>query len=124
MKPIIDQRIDLIYFVKFGDQSGLNHINQSLNHLQKLIGRIPNAYSKGDFANIVSDMLFKANTSSNSNHSLISNEESIISNLIIFDRSEDYVSVLLSQLNYIGVIDEMFSIKSGKIIKIFIVLEN
>ena len=40
--------------------------------------------------------------------------ESVISDLILIDRDVDYASVLLSQLNYEGLLDEVFEVKSGK----------
>ncbi len=33
--------------------------------------------------------------------------------LLVFDREEDYASLFLSQLNYSGIVDETFNIKSG-----------
>lgn len=35
--------------------------------------------------------------------------------LIAIDREEDYVSLLLSQLNYSGILDETFAIRAGKV---------
>ncbi|CAG2176449.1 unnamed protein product [Oppiella nova] len=81
----------------FGDQCGLSRINQSLSQLQGLVGLIPRAYIKGKYATIVSDYLTQ--TSSESANSL---STGFISDLILVDRDEDYVSVLMSQLNYMG----------------------
>lgn len=39
--------------------------------------------------------------------------ESVVSDLMIFDRDTDYASALLSQLNYEGLLDEAFGIKHG-----------
>jgi hypothetical protein len=80
-----------------------------LDQLQKLIGLIPCAYSKGKYADLISQLLTKLNIMSRNS----SVDNCIISNVILMDRDEDYVSVLLSQLNYVGILDETFSIKSG-----------
>lgn len=89
-----------------------------------LIGSIPCAYSKGKYANLISELLAKQNVmnASNLKDSTVSNESCILSNLILFDRDEDYVSVFLSQLNYVGILDETFSIKSGKLLILFLSL--
>ena len=99
---------------KLGDQTGLNHIYQSLNQLQALIGLIPSAYTKGKNADLVSQLISSQRVTDHSSkdNTIVSN--GIISDLIIVDRDEDYVSLLLSQLNYSGIIDEMFSIKCGE----------
>ncbi len=80
-----------------------------MDQLQKLIGLIPCAYSKGKYADLISQLLTKLNIMSRNS----SVDNCIISNVILMDRDEDYVSVLLSQLNYVGILDETFSIKSG-----------
>lgn len=101
-----------------GDETGLGHVKQSLIQLQALIGRIPTAHIKGKNAGLVSQLLTysqKAETqrvTGTKTNTIVSN--GIISDLILVDRDEDYVSVLLSQVNYMGIIDEIFNIKSGK----------
>ncbi len=84
-----------------------------MDQLQKLIGLIPCAYSKGKYADLISQLLNKFNVMSQNSSVDFSADNSMISNVILMDRDEDYVSVLLSQLNYIGILDETFSIKSG-----------
>lgn len=110
--PLLLLSIDLLLNIcQSGEESGLNHINHCLNQLQALIGPFGSAYAKGKYSNLVSDLLTRSQTKCEENP-IISN--GMISNLILVDRDEDYVSLMLSQLNYVGVIDETFSIKSGK----------
>lgn len=41
------------------------------------------------------------------------NSDETAIDLLVFDREEDYASLFLSQLNYSGIVDETFNIKSG-----------
>ncbi|XP_054159287.1 vacuolar protein sorting-associated protein 33B-like [Oppia nitens] len=104
-----------LYYNTFlvGDLSGVNHICKSLSQLQTLIGRIPRAYTKGKYADIVADYLLQQ--SANKTEESLSIGNSLFTDLILVDRDEDYVSLLLSQLTYMGVMDEMFGIKNGKV---------
>ena len=84
---------------------------RALAQLQTLIGNIRNVHGQGRYSNIIFSSM---STILNSNDISNAHSESVISDLILIDRDVDYASVLLSQLNYEGLLDEAFEIKCGK----------
>ena len=91
------------------DQTDISHIVNSLNQFQQLVGRMCNIYAKGN----VSKKVFRAY--SNEKSQIQFTKESVMKNMILIDRDCDYTCVLLSPLNYQGLLDETFPIKNGKI---------
>ncbi|KAG7157717.1 Vacuolar protein sorting-associated protein 33B-like [Homarus americanus] len=83
---------------------------RAINTLQGLYGRIPNVLAHGRAAKAVINAL-QALTDRNSPKKMLQTPE--IGHLFIFDRDADYVTPLLTQLTYEGVIDEHFGIKAG-----------
>ncbi len=80
---------------------------------QALYGIIPNVYGKGKCAKIVADQMFRMR------RELGPNEEPQITpkvdNLILIDRNVDYITPMMTQLTYEGLIDENFGIKYSMI---------
>ena len=76
---------------------------------QTLYGIIPNVYGKGKCAKMVAEQIFRMR------QELGPNEEPQmapkVDNLIILDRSVDFLTPLMTQLTYEGLIDENFGIK-------------
>lgn len=115
------------------DRTPLSDIVNSIIQLQILSGNIYDVHGQGNFAKIVADKLDRANLSKAPEkktvpgHSLYTNSNdyrkydtqqaneeeeqgSAFTDLYLFDRDCDFAAVLLSQLNYEGILDETFSI--------------
>ncbi|XP_054712839.1 vacuolar protein sorting-associated protein 33B-like isoform X2 [Uloborus diversus] len=94
-----------------GDLTNIYSAASALVQLCRICGPIKNIFGQGRCAQMVVDMMDlmmgKKCDSINADG---------ISHLIILDRDIDYVSVLLSQLTYEGIIDETFGINSGRVI--------
>ena len=74
------------------------------------MGNIPNVYCKGEGAKMVYDIL-KLETGE------INPESTEIESLMIFDRSLDLFTPMLTQLVYEGLVDEFFNI-DGNLLKV------
>lgn len=115
------------------DRTPLSAIVDSIFQLQILSGNIFDVHGQGNFAKIVADKLDQANLSqipekkTRSSHVLYTNSDdyhkynnhepkdddeqgSAFTDLYLFDRDSDFAAVLMSQLNYEGILDETFSI--------------
>lgn len=121
------------------DITPINVIVNSILQLQLLCGNIFDIHGQGKFSKIVADKLDQANLSngtkpegllndSGSNHvkdfenlrfteAKLSDEDkrSSFTDLYLIDRDSDYASVLLSQSNYEGFIDESFNLCCNKL---------
>jgi hypothetical protein len=97
----------------YNDCTYLFHIAKSIMTFQALYGIIPNVYGKGKCAKIVADQMFRMR------RELGPNEEPQITpkvdNLILIDRNVDYITPMMTQLTYEGLIDENFGIKYSMI---------
>ncbi len=93
----------------YNDCTYLFHIAKSIMTFQTLYGIIPNVYGKGKCAKMVAEQIFRMR------QELGPNEEPQmapkVDNLIILDRSVDFLTPLMTQLTYEGLIDENFGIK-------------
>ena len=102
---------------KDGDLSSLSSSAQALMQLQGTFGLFPRLTGKGDKAKILADMLLRMRQESmiDSRTSLYGARQSqSIESLIIIDREVDFITPLLTQLTYEGLIDEKFGIKNSK----------
>eukprot|EP01080_Neovahlkampfia_damariscottae_P012510 gene12510-6258_t len=96
-----------------GDYSSLYFIARSIMKIQSFYGLIPNIKSKGNLSCIVSGMIKEMNKSTFK----LLNETPQFQTLILIDRNIDLITPMLLPLTYEGLIDELFEIQCGKIIK-------
>jgi vacuolar protein sorting-associated protein 33A len=85
--------------------------------LQQLHGLFPRLTGKGDKARILADMLLRLRqetaTDNRSNYSMNIGKSQPFESLVILDREADFVTPLLTQLTYEGLIDEKYGIKNS-----------
>lgn len=119
-----DKMFCSLYLAK--DTAPLSNIVTTLLQLQTLSGHIPEIHGQGKYAKIVADKLDQAyllssdkkttNTKNlNSQEDVNRLSKSTFTDIYLIDRDTDYASILLSQLNYEGIIDESFNICCCKI---------
>jgi hypothetical protein len=86
---------------------------RALCELQQLFGRIPHVFGHGRFSSKVRSLAeafwSDAGAASSRSHS----NQCEIGYLFLFDRDVDYPSVLLTQLTYAGLLDEVFGLNCG-----------
>ncbi|XP_064620988.1 vacuolar protein sorting-associated protein 33B-like [Lineus longissimus] len=92
------------------DQSWLHTVAKSLVSLQDLYGIIPNVYGVGRGSKISFDLMNMMLRYGCDQKRRVSNE---IGHVFLIDRDIDFVTPLLSQVTYEGLVDETFGIKSG-----------
>ncbi|CAD8053048.1 unnamed protein product [Paramecium sonneborni] len=92
------------------DLSIYNYVADSINRIQIVMGNIPNIYCKGDGAKMVYDIIKVENQQSDQNQ-----DSQEVESLIIYDRSVDLITPMLTQLVYEGLIDEQFGINGNLI---------
>lgn len=115
------------------DTTPLNNIVSSVMQLQLLSGNIINVHGQGQFAKVVADKLDQANLTSPpleqeriatdlSNDNIIFQEFKRVeedhpsfTDIYLIDRNCDFASLLLSQLNYEGILDESFQLCCNKL---------
>lgn len=93
-----------------GDHTMLHSIAKSILLLEDIFGCIPMVHGKGHLAEKVWTLLGRLKESRPLTPPL---QLPAISELILFDRQCDLVTPLCSQLTYEGILDDVFSIKSG-----------
>lgn len=91
-----------------GDESSLFSVARAIMKMQTMFGYIPNVKAKGTRSATVVEMIKRMRDESASAISTPVAPE--IENLIIIDRDVDFVTPLLTQLTYEGLIDEYFRI--------------
>ena len=83
--------------------------------IQQAHGLFPRIIGKGDNANRLMELLFRMRSEATADESSTSKlglmPSASIESLIIIDREIDFATVLLTQLTYEGLIDEMFGIR-------------
>ena len=95
-----------------GDLSMLHSIAQSILSLEKLYGTIPVVHGKGHLADMVWKLYDRLKELKQVG--VVHMEGgSHISELVLFDRTCDFVTPLCSQLTYEGILDDVFGISSG-----------
>jgi hypothetical protein len=95
---------------------------KALMQQQQKYGLFPRIIGKGDHAKRLADLLIRMRTEVTAGESSASNvpsslgltPSSSIDSLIIIDREVDFPTVLLTQLTYEGLIDEVFSISANQ----------
>ncbi|XP_017055580.1 vacuolar protein sorting-associated protein 33A [Drosophila ficusphila] len=95
-----------------GDTSSLYQAAVGLVQLQRLYGRIPKIYGKGEFAHRVWE---HAKQLGRDERSLYNGDKGVIDQLILLDRGIDLISPLATQLTYEGLIDEFYGIRQNKL---------
>lgn len=95
-----------------GDMSMLHSVAESILELERQHGTIPLVHGKGHLANMVW-RLYRRLKEAHQVGTLHQGGGSQITELILFDRSCDFVTPLCSQLTYEGILDDTFGIKSG-----------
>lgn len=85
------------------DQSYVYNISIGLHQLEKLIGPIRNVHAIGKYSKMCLKILEQLNPNEINE---IEFNDVLIDNMLIIDRDVDYISALLSQLNYEGLLDE------------------
>lgn len=98
---------------QLGDYQFLNTVVLGLHQLQKLVGNINFIFAKGRASEFICDHFQKLSALSGLVGAANNNGDEYAIDLLVFDREEDYASLFLSQLNYSGILDESFNIKSG-----------
>ncbi|ELU18869.1 hypothetical protein CAPTEDRAFT_133058 [Capitella teleta] len=93
------------------DQTWVHTVARSLVTVQQVFGRIPNVYGVGKCAQMVEHMA-ELMFSHVGEPQQVNSE---IGSLVLVDRSVDYVTPLLSQVTYEGLLDDMFRISCGYI---------
>ena len=95
-----------------GDTSMLHSVAESILLLESLHGTIPIVHGKGHLASMVWSLYGRLKELRQGG---VVHQEggSQITELILFDRSCDYVTPLCSQLTYEGMLDDTFGVKSG-----------
>jgi len=85
--------------------------------LQQLHGNFPRLTGKGDKAKILADMLLRLRQETaidnRSSHGSNTGRAQPFESLIILDREADFITPLLTQLTYEGLIDEKYGIKNS-----------
>lgn len=109
-----DDRIFKTLFLN-KDITPLADIVQSIQQLQLLSGNILEIHGLGRYAEKVSKKLDEFNLKHGHNfgpgHSVMSS----FTDIYLVDRDSDFASVLLSQINYEGILDESFNIRCNKL---------
>lgn len=89
--------------------------------LQQLHGIFPRLTGKGDKAKVLADMLLRMRQESviDSRSVLSMGRSQPFESLIILDREADFITPLLTQLTYEGLIDEKYGIKNSNILVVY-----
>eukprot|EP01086_Lenisia_limosa_P010600 TRINITY_DN3507_c0_g1_i1.p1 TRINITY_DN3507_c0_g1~~TRINITY_DN3507_c0_g1_i1.p1 ORF type:complete len:424 (-),score=96.70 TRINITY_DN3507_c0_g1_i1:39-1310(-) len=94
-----------------GDQTSLFFMARALMKLQAAFGLIPHIRGVGPAAKSVFDMVMRMKKEGKEKIDI----EPEIDDLLIFDRTADLETPLLSQLTYEGLLDDIIGINSGKV---------
>ncbi|KRZ68052.1 Vacuolar protein sorting-associated protein 33A [Trichinella papuae] len=95
------------------DYNMISMISRGLIHLEEIYGPINHIYCKGNMAKDIYDA-WSLQRQTDSWRTLTA-FDSFIDSIIIFDRSIDYVTPMVTQLTYEGLIDEIFGIKCASV---------
>ena len=88
--------------------------------IQQSHGLFPRIIGKGDNSQRLMELLFRMRNEAAAEESSVSSKfgmlpSATIESLIVIDRDIDFATVLLTQLTYEGLIDEMYSIKNSQV---------
>ncbi|XP_033216509.1 vacuolar protein sorting-associated protein 33A [Belonocnema kinseyi] len=98
-------------FVLENDPTCLYQVARAIQSLQRLYGKIPKVTGRGPAANKVWELLQRLNREEEETKQN-GTQTSVIEHLLLFDRSTDLLSPLVTQLTYEGLIDEIFGISN------------
>uniref|UniRef100_A0A7S1PG27 Uncharacterized protein n=1 Tax=Percolomonas cosmopolitus TaxID=63605 RepID=A0A7S1PG27_9EUKA len=93
-----------------GDFSSLYFVARSIMKLQSIYGVIPHVRAKGDHSVAITKMIQRMQRLAGSEKL---DMPSSIHSLILLDRAVDLITPFRTQLNYEGLIDEVFGIENG-----------
>ncbi|XP_037950705.1 vacuolar protein sorting-associated protein 33A [Teleopsis dalmanni] len=96
-----------------GDPTSLYQAAVGLVQVQRLYGRIPKIYGKGNCAQRVWE--HTKQLGAEEKHLLTNGDKGAIDQLILLDRSIDLLSALATQLTYEGLIDEIYGIHQNQL---------
>jgi len=91
------------------DLATMYNVSNSLMTVQALYGVIPKIYGKGDLAKHVTDIILRKRREMSDVETQIT---PLIDNLVLIDRNVDFVTPLLTELTYEGLIDNNFNIEN------------
>lgn len=97
-----------------GDPTCLYQVTQAVVMLEDLFGPIKRTSGKGNAADYVIKLLRKLEKEPRPKESVRFHNNAQIDQLVLIDRSIDFLSVLATQLTYGGLVDELFGINNCK----------
>lgn len=95
------------------DYTCLYHVAKAIMSIQSMYGMISNIYGQGPIAKRVYDLLMRMRKELDPDQELSVFPQ--INYLLLIDRSVDLISPLMTQLNYEGLLDEIFGIENSSI---------
>ncbi|CAF0708878.1 unnamed protein product [Brachionus calyciflorus] len=110
------------YFLH-GDQTWLNSIAKSLLNIQYWFGSIPKIHLHGSCAKSVYELMKRLNSISD-NPVVTKLNDYKIGQLILIDRSVDFITPFCSPLTYEGLLNEYFSLNAGYIDQVPEIVKN
>ena len=96
-----------------GNYSILHLIATSLINLEERFGTIPVIHGKGKFSQMVWELFTRMKEKRGLTEHRPPKKGMSVSEVILFDRSCDWVTPMCSQLTYEGMLDDVFKIQSG-----------
>jgi hypothetical protein len=96
-----------------GNYSILHQVASSLINLEEKFGTIPLVHGKGRFSQMVWDMFTRIKEVRGLKEFHHPTSGMGVSEVILFDRSCDWVTPMCSQLTYEGMLDDVFGIQTG-----------
>ncbi len=98
-----------------GNYSVLHSVATSLRNLELQFGTIPKIHGKGKFSQMVYDLFVRMKDAYANELQIKPNElgNGMISEVVLFDRTCDWITPMCSQLTYEGMLDDVFKIQCG-----------
>lgn len=100
-----------------GNYSVLHSVATSLRSLEEQFGPIPKIHGKGQYSKMVYDLYMRMKEAYKNELGLDPSHGAggggIISEVVLFDRTCDWVTPMCSQLTYEGMLDDVFKIQCG-----------
>lgn len=109
-----DDRIFKTLFLN-KDITPLNDIVHSIEQLQILSGNISEVHGLGKYSEKIAKKMDEFNLKYGQNFMSDPDAISSFTDIYLIDRDSDFASVLLSQINYEGILDESFNISCNKL---------
>lgn len=99
-----------------GNYSVLHSVATSLRLLEEQFGPIPKIHGKGRLSQMVYDLFIRMKEAFKNELGVCSDDKTdggIISEVVLFDRTCDWITPMCSQLTYEGMLDDVFKIQCG-----------